>query len=188
MLALAWPLSRVAAFGQTASQGLGPIAHTLAAFGPGLLGYGIAFVMTRVLFSIGDVRVAALLMIAGAVLGVAWMIVGSAIMAPGDRAMALAIGYGVSQSVAAVLLTLRVHRITGSMGARVAARLLAESLVAGAAAVVTMLWVVAQFGTRRRQAAVAMLFGGVAGVVVFAAVMASARWREVARRRMQELL
>lgn len=188
MVALAWPLARAAAFGQTASQGLAPIAHTLAAFGPGLLGYGVAFVMTRVLFSIGDVRIASLLMIGGAVLGVAWMLIGSALMAPSERATALAIGYGLSQTVAAVLLTGRVHRTTGAMGASVVVRLLVESLVAGVASVGAMLWVVHQFGTSRRQSLVAMLFGGVAGVMVFAAVMASVRWRDVVGQRSKQPL
>jgi putative peptidoglycan lipid II flippase len=81
LMALAWPLTRmVAAVGQTASQGQAPIAHTLAAFGPGLLGYGVAFVMIRVLFSLGDVRQASLLMIAGAVVGVVVMVVASLMM------------------------------------------------------------------------------------------------------------
>ena len=83
MVALAWPLTRlVAGVGQTSSQGLAPIAHTLAAFGPGLLGYGLAFIMTRVLFALGDVRRASILMVAGAVVGVVTMVVASAWMAP----------------------------------------------------------------------------------------------------------
>jgi putative peptidoglycan lipid II flippase len=188
MVALGWPLSRFAAFGQTASQGHAPIAHTVAAFGPGLVGYGVAFVLTRVLFSIGDVKVASLLMIGGAVLGVAWMGVGSALMAPTERATALAIGYGLSQTVAAALLTFRVHRITGSMGPRSVMRVLAESLVGGTVSVVVMLWIVSLFGTRRRQAAEAMLLAGVAGVAVFVCVMGLLHWRELVGRRPQQPL
>jgi len=175
MVGLAWPVATAAAFGQTASQGLAPIAHALAVFGPGLLGYGIAFVMTRVLFAIGDVRRAALLMIGSAAVGVAWMAVTAVLLDRTERAAALAMGYGAAQTVAAVLLTLRVHRLTGSMGGRVAGRLLGESLLAGAASVGVMLWVVAQFGAGRTAAAEAVLIGSVAGVVVFAAVMALCR-------------
>jgi hypothetical protein len=114
--------------------------------------------------------------------------VGSAVMVPTERATALAIGYGLSQTVAAVLLTLRVHRITGSMGPRTVLRVLAEALAAGTVAVVVMLWIVSLFGIRRRQAAEAMLLAGVAGVAVFACVMALLRWRELAARRSQQLL
>ena len=188
MVALAWPVARAAAFGQTASQGLAPIAHTLTAFGPGLLGYGVSFVMARVLFSIGEVRIAALLGIVGGVLGVAWMVVGSALMAPTERAAALAIGYGLSQTVAAVLLSWRVKTVTGSMRGAIVPRLLTEALLAGAASVAVMLWVVSRFDATRRQAVAALLLAGAAGVVVFTGLIASVRGRELAGRRAQQSL
>jgi len=183
MVALAWPLTRlVAGVGQTASQGLTPIAHALAGFGPGLLGYGVAFVMTRVLFALGDVRRASMLMIAGAVVGVVWMTVASALMAPEDRATALAIGYGASQTIAAVLLTIRVHQLTGAMGGWRVARLAMESAVAAATAAILMTWVVGRFDPTRRQALVAFLLGGTAGVTGFVVVMASFRRRRLLDR------
>jgi putative peptidoglycan lipid II flippase len=113
MVALAWPIARAVSFGQAASQGLAPIAHALAAFGAGLFGYGIAFVMTRVLFSIGDVRWTAIAVSGAAVAGVVLMAVTSKVMAETDRAAALAIGFGAAQAISAVLLTWRVHRLTG---------------------------------------------------------------------------
>lgn len=184
MLALAWPLTRLlAGVGQTASQGLAPIAHTLASFGPGLLGYGVAFVMTRVLFALGDIRRASILMIAGAVMGVLWMSVASAVLEPTHRAAALAIGYGASQTIAAVLLTIRVHRLTGAMAGMKALRLGIESVVAAGVAVVVMYEVVAAFDPTRRQALVAFLLGGTAGVCAFALVMAAFRHREILQRR-----
>ncbi len=180
MIALAWPLTRlVAAVGQTASQGLAPIAHTMAVFGPGLLGYGVAFVMTRVLFALGDIRRASVLMIAGAAVGVACMTIASAVMDPSERSAALALGYGVSQTVAAVLLTARVHQLTGSMGGRRALRLTSESLAAAVGSLVVMLWVAGLFDPTRRDALVAFLLGGSAGVAVFAVLLALCRGREV---------
>jgi putative peptidoglycan lipid II flippase len=187
MIALAWPVTRVVGqFGQTASQGLRPIAHTLTAFGPGLLGYGVAFIMTKVLFALGEVRRASLLMIAGALVGAAWMGVASAVMASSERAAALALGYGAAQTVTAALLTIRVHRLTGSMGTRVAGRTLVESVFAGMAAVVVMLGLVALFGHGARQSLVALLVAGTGGVATFAAGIALLRWREVAGRRVQQ--
>jgi len=184
MLALAWPLTRLlAGVGQTASQGLAPIAHALAAFGPGLVGYGVAFVMTRVLFAMGDVRRASLLMIAGAIIGVAAMVIASALMAREDRAAALAIGYGTSQTVSAALLTIRVHRLTGAMAGRRVVRLAVEVVLAAATAAAVMLWVVGRFEPTRREALGAFLLGGTAGVCAFAVVMALSRHRELLSRR-----
>jgi putative peptidoglycan lipid II flippase len=171
MVGLAWPLARAAAFGQTASQGLAPIAHTLAAFGPGLLGYGVAFVMTRVLFAIGDVRRASMLMIAAAVVGVGTMAVLSHVMPATDRAAALAIGYGAAQTVAAVLLGVRARAITGAPTASGVVRVLGSALIPALAAGAVMLWLVGRFNTDRSASAAAVLLAGATGVAVFGTVM-----------------
>lgn len=180
MVTLAWPLTRLlAGVGQTASQGLTPIAHALMAFGPGLIGYGVAFVMIRVLFAVGDVRHASILMVASAVAGVLVMAVASVVMDPSQRAAALAIGYGSSQTVAAVLLTRRVHGLTGAIGGRGAWRLIGETVLATAMAATVMLSVVGGFESSRRQALPAFLLGGTAGVTAFAVVMALLRRDEL---------
>ena len=183
LVALAWPLTRVlAGVGQTASQGLEPIAHALAAFGPGLLGYGVAFVMTRVLFSLGDVRHASMLMIVGAVVGVVCMTVMSWVMPGTDRAAALAIGYGAAQTVSAALLCRRVHQLTGALGGRRSLSLAADTLVAGLLAGTAMAAAVAWFDDTRRQALPAFLVAGSLGVVVFAAAIAVLRRAELRAR------
>lgn len=187
MAALAWPVTRLlAGVGQAASQGFGPIAHTLAAFGPGLAGYGVAFVMIRVLFALDDVRRSSLLMIYGALTGVGVMALAAHLMAPDERAPALAIGYGAAQIVAAVLLTHRVHTLTGSMALGRIGKVLLESLVAGLAAFGVMLAVVHLFEPTRLDAVPAVLLGGMAGVVIFAGVLGGFhrqavldRWRRV---------
>ncbi len=183
MAALAWPLTRLlAGVGQAASQGFAPIAHTLAAFGPGLAGYGIAFVMIRVLFALEDVRRPSMLMIYSALGGVGVMALAAHLMAPAERAPALAIGYGASQLVAAVLLTRRVHALTGAMALGRIARVLIESLVAGLAALGVMLVVVHLFEPTRPEAVAAVLLGGMAGVVVFVLVFATFHRQEVLER------
>lgn len=187
MCALAWPLTRlVAGVGQISGQGLAPIAHTLAAFGPGLVGYGVAFIMTRVLFALGDVRRASLLMVAGAVVGVLTMVFASAWMAPDSRAAALAVGYGAAQTVAAVLLIIRAHALTGAMAARRVGRLALESVVSAVGAIATMVWMAERFEPTRRQALVAFLLGGTAGVAVFACSMTLFRSRELLSRRYRQ--
>lgn len=175
MMALAWPVTRVAAFGQTASQGLAPIAHAIAAFGPGLLGYGLAFVVMRLLFAIGEVRAAAVLTIVGAVLGSCWMVVVAGIVDASERAAVLAVGYGVSQAVSAVLLTRYLHLRTGAFRARWMLRLLAESVLAAAVAGVAMVAVGAQFADTRRMGVVTLAVAGPVGIVVFGAVLAVLR-------------
>jgi peptidoglycan biosynthesis protein MviN/MurJ (putative lipid II flippase) len=132
-----------------------------------------------VLFALGDVRRASILMIAGAAVGVATMVLASTLAASSDRAAALAVGYGAAQTVAALLLTIRVHRLTGAMAWRAAVRVTAESVVAATVAAVAMLWVVGRFEPTRRQAAPALLLAGITGVAVFAAVLASLGWREL---------
>lgn len=182
LVGLAWPLARVAAFGQTASLGLAPIAHTFTAFGPGLVGYGIAFVMTRVLFALGDVRRASVLMIGAAVSGVATMVVTSVTMAPSERAAALAIGYGASQTVAAVLLVHRVHVVTGAARVGTVLRSFADSTLAAALATVVMLGVVSGFSRTRSDSLGALFVAGVSGVLVFGTALALFRWPELRRR------
>lgn len=185
MVGLAWPLARLFAFGQTATQGLAPIAHALAAFGPGLLGYGVAFVLMRVLFALGDVRRASLLTVAAAGAGVACMGALTVLMDPSERAAALAIGYGAAQTVGAALLIVRTHRITGSMGVGSTSRVLAESLAGGALAAAAMLAVTAVVPDSRAWSVVELLAAGTAGCAVFAAVFAWLRRDQVAdwRRR-----
>ena len=182
LVGLAWPLARVAAFGQTASLGHAPIAHTFTAFGPGLLGYGVAFVMTRVLFALGDVRRASVLMIAGAGVGVVTMVLTSTLMAPSERAAALAIGYGASQTVAAALLVRRVHVVTGAARVVTVIRRVADSTVSAVLAAVVMLGIVNGFSRTRSDSLGALFVAGVSGVLVFGAALAVFRWPEVRRR------
>lgn len=183
MVALAWPVARVAAsFGQAASQGLAPIAHALAVFGFGLVGYGVAFTMTRVLFSLGDVRAAAVLVTVSAVLGVAGMAIAAQVLADVDRASALAFGYGLAQTVSAVGLTLRVRRLTGAPGRSTALRLVGAGVLAALAAGGAMAMVQGAFDPTRGAAALAIGIAGAAGLVVFALViraLAGVGWRSL---------
>jgi putative peptidoglycan lipid II flippase len=187
MLALAWPVADVVtSLGQAGSQGPAPIAHTLAVFGPGLVGYGVAFVNTRVLFSLGDVRRTALLVSVSAVSGVVAMVVASEVFDGSERAAALALGYGVAQAVSAVLVTARVRGLTGAPSWLRLGRLGVGSLAAAALSVGAMLLVQAPFGPDRWSAAMALCLAAAAGAVVFAAavtVLAGVRPSTLLRRR-----
>lgn len=175
LIALSWPVARAAAFGQTASQGIAPIAHSFIAFGFGLLGYGIAFVMMRVLFAMGDVRTAARLMLGAAAVGVVWMVVASAVAPSTDRAAALASGYGAAQAVAAILLTGRFIRLTGAMRTAEALKVVGEAVGVGTVATLVMWGIVGRFGTSRWASVDAVLVAGTAGVLVFGALLVAVR-------------
>jgi putative peptidoglycan lipid II flippase len=190
MFALAWPVARVAAsFGQADSQGTAPIAHTLAVFGPGLIGYGMAFVMTRVLFSLDDVRRAALLVSCSAVVGVIGMIVASHLIAGSERAAALALGYGLAQVVSAALITLRVRQLTGAPSWSSLGRLGLGSLGAAGLSAAAMLIIQHPFGVSRSASIGAVVAAGAVGAAVFAvaaALFAGVRPSTLLRRRVAD--
>ena len=170
MVALSWPVARVASsFGQAASQGVAPIAHALAMFGLGLLGYGMSFTMTRVLFSLSDVKRASILVAAAAILGVCAMTIASVIMSDSDRAAALALGYGTTQTLSAALLTWRARQVTGYPTRRSIGRLGVGSLAAAVAAGVVMFGVQQWFDNTRLASLAAIVVAGCVGVVVFVA-------------------
>jgi putative peptidoglycan lipid II flippase len=173
MVALAWPVAHVVtSLGQAGSQGPAPIARTLAVFGPGLVGYGMAFVMTRVLFSLEDVRRAALLVSCSAIVGVVAMIVASHVIDDHDRAAALALGYGLAQAVSAVLITIRVHQQTGAPRWSSLGRLGLGSALAAVISGVAMWLVKDQFGTTRLPSLLAIAVGAVVGGAIFVAAVA----------------
>lgn len=168
MVALAWPVTRVvASFGQAASQGLAPIAHAMAVFGFGLVGYGMSFMMTRVLFSLEDVKRAALLVSGAALAGVVVMGVATSVLPDTDRAAALALGYGATQTMSAAVLTLRVRTVTGAPSWGSLGRLGIGSAVAAVASGAVMMVVQHQFATDRAASALAIVVAGACGVLVF---------------------
>lgn len=173
MVALAWPIAYVvASIGQAGSQGPQPIAHAVAAFGLGLAGYGFSVLMTRVMYGLDEVRSAALLVLAGAVAGVAVMVVCSVLLPDQDRASALALGYGAAQTVSAVLLARRVRRRVGAPSWSSTGRLAIGGLAAAGAAGGAMWWLQERFDTTRDAALAAIVVSGLAGVAVFGLVIA----------------
>jgi len=187
MASLSWPVARVAAsFGDADLQGVAPIAHALALFGPGVVGYGMAFVMTRVLFAVEDVRRASILLTVAAVVGVTAMVLASVAFPERERAGALALGYGVSQTASAVLLTHRVRVLTGAPSGAQLTRLIVSSVIGGGAAGLVMLTVQQPFGESTAASLVAIAAAGALGVAVFLAassLMGGFRIGDLAHRR-----
>ena len=171
MVSLSWPIARVVgSIGQAGSQGTAPIAHAIAVFGVGLVGYGIAFVMMRVLFGLGEVRRAAQLVIASALAGVVVMAAAAAAFAEGERAAALALGYGTAQMVSAVLLGARVRRVLGAPSWSGVGRLFVGSVIAAVVASGVMSAVQHAMPDDRTGSLAAIVVAGAIGVGVFVAV------------------
>ena len=168
LVALAWPIVRLGAFGDARAGGLAPLAHAVAAFGPGLVGYGLAWYLTRASYALDDARTPTLAAAGGAVVGIAAMVTASAIGADGERAAALAVGYGVAYLVMTFGLSRSVGRRLGPARPRWAGFVVRVAVVGVAALAAMVAIVVAIGGTSRLTAAVTLIAAGAAGVVVYA--------------------
>lgn len=172
MVTLAWPVALVAgSVGRADSQGYAPIAHTLAVFGTALVGYGMTFVLTRVLFALDDVKRTAMIVSTTAVIGVISMIVASNVIDRTERSAALAAGYSVTQLLSALVLTMRVRFIIGAPSMATVGRLSGGSAAAAIISAAVMLPIQLQFGASRSSALAAIVVAGSAGAVVFVVVL-----------------
>lgn len=168
MVGLGWPVARLIAFGEAVRDGYAPLAHTLIAFGAGLLGTGMVFLLTRMLFSIDDARGAAWCTLVIAGVGVLAMAVAADLAHPSERAPALAIGFGIAHVIGAVVMAVRFGHRSGWLGRRALGRTAWASLPAGVASGAVAMLVGSWFGTSRAGAFGAVVSGAAAGAVVFA--------------------
>ncbi len=168
LAALAWPIVRLAAFGDARIGGLAPLAHAVAAFAPGLVGYGLLYLFTRASYAAGDARTPFLASAVGTASGVAVMIA-AAVWAPdADRAAALAVGYGAAYLLAAVALAIALGRRLGPARPRqlgVLARVVAAGALTLAVMVALVSWLDA---TSRPASAATIVVAGAGGAAVYA--------------------
>ncbi|HEY1280809.1 MAG TPA: lipid II flippase MurJ [Acidimicrobiales bacterium] len=177
LLTLAWPLVRLTAYGHVAGAAVAPLAHTLAAFAPGLVGYGLFYLLTRVRYAQGDVRSPTLANALVAASGLVAMVVGVAMVADSERAAALAAAFGGAHLLGAVVLwviTARslTIRLTGVARGVVAA--IGVAVVAG----LVMAFVADRLGsTGRLDALVTLVVSGSAGLLVLGLALPAATGR-----------
>lgn len=114
---LAWPLVRLLPLGELQTGGLGPVAHTLQAFAPGIVGYSAWALGSRVLFSTDRTRSAALSTGVGALVALVAMVIGSEVVSADERAAALAGAYGAGFVVAGLLVWRSVAAVVAQPGA-----------------------------------------------------------------------
>ncbi len=178
MLALAWPLVRLTAFGQVAGAALGPLAHAVALFAPGLIGYGLFYLLTRVRYAQGDVRSPTLANGLVAACGLAAMILGVALVADDERAAALAAAYGGAHVVGAVVLGVITERSLAHHRPAGVARGIVASIAVAVVAGLVMALVAAQVGgTTRVAALVSVVVSGAAGLLVLVLALPTATGR-----------
>jgi putative peptidoglycan lipid II flippase len=170
LAALAWPIVRIAAFGDARAGGLAPLAHAVAAFAPGLVGYGLLYLLTRASYAVDDARTPFLASAVGTGAGVVVMIVAAAWAPDADRAAALAGGYGAAYLVATILLAIALGRRLGPDRPRQLglARVVAAGAVTLAAMAVLVSWL---DGTSRLASAATIVVAGAAGAGVYAAAV-----------------
>jgi putative peptidoglycan lipid II flippase len=171
LAALAWPIVRIAAFGEAREGGLAPLAHAIAAFAPGLVGYGLAYLFTRGLYALDDARTPMVATAVGTGVGLVAMVVASAVAPTTERAAALAVGYGVAYFVTAALMG---RSLVVRLGAHRTALLavLARVVLAGVVALVVMVAVVAWLDPVSRVASVgAVAVAGGAGALAYAGAL-----------------
>lgn len=163
LAALAIPLSHLVALGN-ASGRTTEVAGAIAGFSVGVPGFAVLLFLTRVSYSYGNTRTPTLVNVVVAVLGAMVMILLVVIVPTQDRITVLGVGYGVAQTVGAVLLGVAVRSHVHDEGGRIhnvsvpVMRTVAAAAVASTA-VYAAVRATGPAGVTR--SIVAVLFGGV---------------------------
>jgi len=168
LAALAYPITRVALFGQAGPDSVPSVARAVVAFAPGLVGYGLFQLLTRASYAQGDARTPAVvngvIVAAGAVamVVVATLAHGSALPA------ALAAVHSAVYLVAAGVLLVRVWAaIPGRRHLGVGPTLAGAALAAAAAGVLMAGIVAAVDPQLRMESLVVTVVAGGLGAVVY---------------------
>lgn len=171
LVALGWPSARLVAFGEAVAQGYAPLAHTLVAFGAGLLGTGLMFFIVRVMFAVDDARGAALTTALLALIGITSMAICADLAPRSERGAALAVGFGIAHVIGSVVMVIRYRNVTGWLRLRAVARPVAVAVAGAAGAGAVTLLVASRFPEGRVGALCAILVGAPLTVAIFALVM-----------------
>ena len=143
MLALASPLSQALRFGELTEEGARQVAGAIAAFGPGLIGYGGVLYLARALYARGDTRTPALVNLGVVAAGSTAMLVAAGVVDGTSRVAWLAGIHSGSYVAGAVVLHVVLRRRTPALGAQPVGRAVATGAVAAAAAAGVM-WVLGE--------------------------------------------
>ncbi len=120
--ALAGPVTRLTLFGNVGDAGADATRAAVVGFAPGLVGYGLFYFLTRILYATGDTRAPALVHGVAVGVGVVAMGVAGSIAEGPDVVAALAWVHSATYLAAAVALAVLVRRRLARRGADVGLR------------------------------------------------------------------
>jgi putative peptidoglycan lipid II flippase len=132
LLATAGPVARVF-LGGDPGPAVAALRDALAAFAPGLPGYGLVALLTRALYARGLWRAPTACVLGGWLVAIAADVVLAGALPAGDRALALGLGHTLGVTVAGMGLLAVTARVAGPGPLRGLARAGTGSLLAGAA-------------------------------------------------------
>ncbi|MEU2348568.1 lipid II flippase MurJ [Modestobacter sp. NPDC049651] len=132
LVAVSGPLARVFLAARSDPAQVEALQPAIAAFAPGLVGYGLVALLSRALYARGLWRAPTLCITAGWLLAVAADLVLAAVLPTADRATALAAGHSAGVTVAGLALLVVVVRVSGGGAVTGLARTGFAALAAGA--------------------------------------------------------
>jgi putative peptidoglycan lipid II flippase len=181
LAALARPLLEVLRLGNLDVAGADLVAAATAAYLVGLVGYASFFLVTRAYYALGDTRTPTVVNLATVSVGSIVLIVGGAAVSGTGLLVFLGVAHALVVTIGAAILVVGIRRRLGALPlGRALPRDVLIGAVAGAVA-----WLVAEgIGHDGRLAAmVALVVGGLAGMVVYAAAQALVGADELRRLR-----
>jgi len=129
LIAAAEPVARVLLQGTPGRPSVAPLAVGIAAFAPGLIGYGLYALFSRALYAQGGARQTAIATGVGWIAVIAADLILAQTLPPANRVLALALGNSIGMTVLGALLAVAVARRSGRLAfAGVARAALAASL------------------------------------------------------------
>ncbi len=172
LVAAALPVARVLALRVPGNADTVALAWALAAFAPGLLGYGFVAHLGRALYARGSWRAAAISICAGWFAVIVADLILVHVFAPRWRVVALALGNSAGMTLAGGCLVVALWRATGGAACVGLARVGSSASVGGLVGVAcgVPLSLLARHGGISVAVAVGVLAGGVAGAIGLGAV------------------
>jgi putative peptidoglycan lipid II flippase len=131
LVAVSGPLARVFLASAADAGSAAALQPTIAAFAPGLLGYGLVALLSRALYARGLWRAPTVCVAGGWLVAVVADLVLAAVLPAGDRALALAAGHSIGVTVAGAALLAVVGRQSGAEALAGVARTGLAALLAG---------------------------------------------------------
>jgi putative peptidoglycan lipid II flippase len=174
MLALGVAVARVLQFGHFRADSVATVAATVAAFGPGLVGFGVFLFLARAFYARGDTRTPAVTNALVVVVASVVMVATFVAVDGHARVAALAAAHSGAYVVGSLVLYGRLRaRTTAHAGGDLVRSLLA-SFSAAAVGAAVMWWIgEAIDGGGRIDAALELALAGGAGVLVYVATAAA---------------